>query len=359
MSLDDIAKVFTSASGALSSGVTILTILAGLVPHFNWKLMPRLQREARRLEEIDKISSYSEQSSSSSKSVKQNKSVSPAEEMAYSTYRNQISEKICWLLFASRTNDLQNKKKYWGIGCPSPIVSLLAAILIVFPAASLATMAKKPNNTGVVCITYVFTVGWLVIVLLGSALYWWALRRDFFREELHCNFTESNNKSKVELESDLSEAIDKFARKYGSEQFRNKSRFAWLAVILFGVTVGVIFYTGQWGWLFSMIIVPICCVVVTRGIKKVRGSDPFMLLATLMVKFVAKRAVIAARSTAKEEAEKAFRKKAKEGEIEKAAKQEIEKAGQEKIKQIADQARNGSEKVIDKEAKKVAEKVAA
>lgn len=362
MSLDEIAKVLTSANGALSSAVTILTFLAGSLPHFNWKLMPRLQREARRLEEIDKICPYSEQSSSGSANVKQTKSVSPAEEMAYSTYRNQISERICWLLFASQTNDLQTKKKYWGISCPSPIVALFAAFLVVFPAASLAAMAKEPNNTGVVRITYVFTVGWLAIVLLGSALYWWALRRDFFRDELHCNFTESNNKSKTELESDLSKAIDKFARKYGSEQSRNESWFAWLAVILFGVTVGVIFYTGQWYWLFSMIVVPLCCIVVTLVIKTVRGSNTFLCVATCVathvVKFVAKCAVMAAIPEAKKKAE-AFRKKTKEGEIEKAAKQEIDEASRKTIKQIAYQARDGSDEVIKKEAKKVAEKVAA
>ena len=267
MVLDTIAKVLTSAQGSLSSIVAILSLFAGIFPHFNWNLTHRLQKEASRLDEINKACPYRESCSDSSAGGGQDKCISPAEEIAYSTSRNHISEKIYWLLFASQTNDLQTKKEDWGISCPPPYIALMAAILAVFPAAAVATMAKEPNNTRASLIAYVFAFGGLAIVLLFSALNWWAIRKDFFRKNLHCYFTGFRTESGIEAEEALSKAVDGFEKEYTDESYIKKSLLAWIEAIAFGIAFAFVFYTGNLLWLF-LIVVPILCLSISGWIKR-------------------------------------------------------------------------------------------
>lgn len=259
----------SSVQGMLSSLVGIVAILARFFPRVNWKLTQRLQREAKRLAQIDEISPYQEH-------VKQNeseaKSVSPAEDIAYSVVRNQISEKICWLLFASETNDMQTKKGNWELLLPNSGIALISSILVTFPAVFVAEMAKKPNNDRVILKAYVFTVGWLVFVLLLSALYWWTLRRGFFREEIHQIFSGSSNESADEIKKCMKTTINKFEIKFGDKGIGICNIIAWIFTIVFAIVFSCYSYFGTLVFLIpsvvSLLILITTTIVYCRKQKK-------------------------------------------------------------------------------------------
>lgn len=238
---EDIAKVLSSAQGALTAIAALLTIVAGFLPHFNWKLTDRLQKEASRLNEIDKTNPYHDPVSGQNNTAAKVKDAIPAREMAYTVVRNHISEKICWLLFASETNDLQTQRRNWGMGFPPPYIALAAAVFAILPAAGLATMAQDPNNTKVMIITYVFMFGWLAIVLLFSAADWWALRKDIFKDKLHPLFTGFENKSNDEVEKVMKETVTDFSKRYGDHSLALITLFSWLCTIFFWDNDGYLF----------------------------------------------------------------------------------------------------------------------
>ena len=259
----------SSVQGMLSSLVGIVAILAGFSPRVNWKLTQRLQREAKRLAQIDEISPYQEH-------VKQNeneeKSVSPAEDIAYSVVRNQISEKICWLLFASETNDMQTKKGNWEFLLPNSGIALISSILVTFPAVFVAKMAEKPNNDRAVLMAYVFTVGWLVLVLLLSALHWWTLRRGIFREEIHQKFSGLSNKSADEIKKSMETSISDFEIKFGDKEIGICNILAWIFTIVFAIAFSCYFYYGILVWLIlsaaSFLLLIITTIVYCLKQKK-------------------------------------------------------------------------------------------
>ena len=131
------------------------------------------------------------------------------------------------------------------MGFPPPYIALAAAVLAILPAAGLATMAQDPNNTKVMIITYVFMFGWLAIVLLFSAADWWALRKDIFKDKLHPLFTGFENKSNEEIEEVMTETVTDFSKRYGDHRLALITLSSWLFTIIFGIMMGICFYTGS------------------------------------------------------------------------------------------------------------------
>lgn len=255
--LSTVHEVLTSLAG-------VLVLLAKFFSHFSWKLTQRLQREAKRLAEIDKISPYHRNDIDNTQN--EVKTVSPAEEIAYSAVRNCVSEKICWLLFASETNDMPAKKGNWGFTFPSLNIALISSFLIIFPSAAVAEMVEKPNDTKIKLTAYVFTVAWFVFVLLFSLLFWRAIRKDFFRKQIHPSFTGLSDASTTKIKSVMETSKTNFENIYGNKTVGVFNFIAWVLTFLFALAFGRFFYSGQKPWLIASFLL-LASVLITPLVR--------------------------------------------------------------------------------------------
>lgn len=258
---ETIAHQIMTIQGLLTAALGIVTVVGQIIPHFNFGLSRRLQKELTKLRSIDDLAVEGSSGSSS--------------QMAKAYMENRVNERICWLLFASDTNDLQTKPSNLGLSIFPCAVAILAAVLSIFPVAALVKLAGEPADTQSLPLAYACVVGWLFLVVAFSALYWWAIRKDFFKENLSPYF--SGDKKADEIEGQEKTQVSYFNTLYGNICVSICKAVSWLLVIVFAIFFGCWYYqlgekqspssVSSCGMVFSFVLILVCFAVSACNIR--------------------------------------------------------------------------------------------
>lgn len=269
-------KYITSVKGILAALVAIIGYVGVLATKVNFSLPKRLKKELESLEEINDLaasipgSSDKKGSYTSTKEVKRAKDVESSGQntshMAVTFLESRVYERICWLLFAHETNDLQNERHFWRISLPPSIYAVFMALLSIFPVAAVVVFAKNTKDQQSCQLAYIFTIGWLLIFFFVYNVSWWDLRRSIFLEKLKPRFWK--NTTELNISKLLEEQVEDFKKGYTEREdgkVVNIRTGAWCAMAVTALLMGLLCYYGSnillWVFLFLFVItLLICCV---------------------------------------------------------------------------------------------------
>lgn len=240
-------EIFSSVERVLSAIRAILSLLTGSLPHLNVGMQQRLLREANRLREIDAaVHSFRSVSDSNQEDAVDNVAILLGE-MAYSVVRNQVSEKICLLLFVSETNELRGQSKNWRLRVAPPHVAMPAALLALIPVSFSAEVIKKPNDSGLMLVALICWIVWIVLLKCACASWRRALRQDIFSRKLHPLFTGADILTGGEIKKALASTVDAFHRTIGGAGIATSGLVAWGSAILSGFLWLALSFDAEWG----------------------------------------------------------------------------------------------------------------
>lgn len=240
-------EIFSSVERVLSAIRAILSLLTGSLPHLNVGMQQRLLREANRLREIDAaVHSFRSVSDSNQEDAVDNVAILLGE-MAYSVVRNQVSEKICLLLFVSETNELRGQSKNWRLRVAPPHVAMPAALLVLIPVSFSAEVIKKPNDSGLMLVALICWIVWIVLLKCACASWRRALRQDIFSRKLHPLFTGADILTGGEIKKALASTVDAFHRTIGGAGIATSGLVAWGSAILSGFLWLALSFDAEWG----------------------------------------------------------------------------------------------------------------